>query len=654
MPVTYGDNTSRSGLSGPQRAAGLAKRKPTTNRLWQSLATRAGAIQPKLTVSQVNDPQEREADRIADGVTQMPQAGKSLDTSASRATDAGRVQLKSRQGAGEDSANSAPPIVHETLNAPGRPLDRETRSFMEDRFDTDFGHVQVHTGARAEDSARAVNAHAYTVGSDIVFAAPYSPTNAVGRKLLAHELTHVVQQQGVPSVQRMTLWRKAVAIRFQDEPTLDEVSDGKKILKEGAKGEAVIRITTALSELGHYTNPVVNEFFDIFVKTAVSKFQDAKGLKGKAADGCVDKLTFDELDKDFSASYKVERDVIGKQKSGDLLKGTQSLDDEERTASARAISTEVRINPVTKKLPDFQKEIKGKGKYADRLLKIVEAKIVDQYNRFGKGKDALHADPKKLHDPKQLDVIAGESQSAVDKVFGEYTKGMAPAQLKQGTNVFDAWDTKEKDFKAGGKTFEDKQVAWRVNKIFTGDAGVAALDEEHGAVQSRADEKAIIDKIRTDMINKYRPELIATHKGWPGYEDKGNVYIQLFMGADDDAKKQDMWRYYQTFIHEYLHALEHKDHIAYRDPMSEKEGGKTLREGTADYFTKITWNSITITDALRTKIEGAFNDPKVKTAIPSLTTYHESKNAERLAGIVGLRNVAAAFFLGKVELVGKK
>lgn len=50
------------------------------------------------------------------------------------------------------------------------------------------------------------------------------------------------------------------------------------------------------------------------------------------------------------------------------------------------------------------------------------------------------------------------------------------------------------------------------------------------------------------MIKKYRTELIETHKGWPGYEDKGNVYIQLFMGADVDAKKQDMWRYYQTLI----------------------------------------------------------------------------------------------------------
>ena len=90
-----------------------------------------------------------------------------------------------------------PPIVHEVLSSPGRPLDSETRAFIEPRFGYNFSQVRVHTDARAVNSARSVNASAYTVGSNIVFAADqYEPGATTGMKLLAHELTHVLQQRG--------------------------------------------------------------------------------------------------------------------------------------------------------------------------------------------------------------------------------------------------------------------------------------------------------------------------------------------------------------------------------------------------------------------------------------------------------------------------
>jgi hypothetical protein len=88
-----------------------------------------------------------------------------------------------------------PSIVRETLRSPGQPLDTETRSFMESRFGHDFSQVQVHTDTRAAESARAVDALAYTVGRDVVFGAgQYAPGTKTGRQLLAHELTHVMQQ----------------------------------------------------------------------------------------------------------------------------------------------------------------------------------------------------------------------------------------------------------------------------------------------------------------------------------------------------------------------------------------------------------------------------------------------------------------------------
>jgi Domain of unknown function (DUF4157) len=94
----------------------------------------------------------------------------------------------------------APPIVHHVLGESGRALDRETRSDMEASFGCDFADVRVHADDRAGRSARAVGAHAYTVGPHVVFGSGrYAPTTEPGRTLLAHELAHVVQQRRSPA-----------------------------------------------------------------------------------------------------------------------------------------------------------------------------------------------------------------------------------------------------------------------------------------------------------------------------------------------------------------------------------------------------------------------------------------------------------------------
>jgi len=91
--------------------------------------------------------------------------------------------------------STVPPIVHDVLSSPGRPLDAGTRAFMEPHFGHDFSQVRVHTDSRTAESVRAVNALAYTVGRDVVFGiGQYTPTTSEGKRLLAHELTHVVQQ----------------------------------------------------------------------------------------------------------------------------------------------------------------------------------------------------------------------------------------------------------------------------------------------------------------------------------------------------------------------------------------------------------------------------------------------------------------------------
>lgn len=91
------------------------------------------------------------------------------------------------------------PVLDVVSSGGGQPLEEPVRADMEGRLGHSFSDVRVHTGDAAHDSAASVNAHAYTVGSNIVFQRDkYDPGSDTGRTMLAHELTHVVQQRSGP------------------------------------------------------------------------------------------------------------------------------------------------------------------------------------------------------------------------------------------------------------------------------------------------------------------------------------------------------------------------------------------------------------------------------------------------------------------------
>jgi hypothetical protein len=145
-------------------------------------------LQGKLAVGSVADPLEKEADAAADRVMRSPGEGSAAGVGASAPMAGGAA---------------APHSVHDVLQSPGAALDAGVRAFMEPRFGHDFRQVRVHADARAAQSAQEVRARAYTVGQHVVFgAAQYTPASAAGRRLIAHELSHVVQQGRGLALQR--------------------------------------------------------------------------------------------------------------------------------------------------------------------------------------------------------------------------------------------------------------------------------------------------------------------------------------------------------------------------------------------------------------------------------------------------------------------
>jgi len=184
----------RGGAAALHRAAGNQAVKA---------ARESGEVQAKLAVGRPESPAEREADRVAETV---------LTASEGRAVDG--VRWGSGESGGRVVEGAAADRI-ESLRG-GKPLARSTRSFFEERFGRDFADVRVHTGPAADRAARSIGAEAFTLGTDIAFAnGNYDPRSRAGTRLLAHELTHVVQQTG----------RSARMVRRQSdgEPTFEEL-----------------------------------------------------------------------------------------------------------------------------------------------------------------------------------------------------------------------------------------------------------------------------------------------------------------------------------------------------------------------------------------------------------------------------------------------
>lgn len=169
---------------------------------------------------------------------------------------------RSTQNSERETRNpvGVPPIVHEVLGSSGRPLDAETRAFMEPRFGHDFSHVRVHEDARAAESAEADNALAYTVRSDVVFGSgQYKPETITGKRLLAHELAHVTQQSPVNGLLRQPAGSEDVAREGspeEQEPekiagaigeSAEQASDGEQMKAGKGSGLTAPQVTALIA-----------------------------------------------------------------------------------------------------------------------------------------------------------------------------------------------------------------------------------------------------------------------------------------------------------------------------------------------------------------------------------------------------------------------
>jgi outer membrane protein OmpA-like peptidoglycan-associated protein len=279
-----------------------------------------GVIQRKLAVGRVDDPLEHEADRVADQVMRMPATEISTAPALLQisrkcaACEEEETLRKKPAGKAEIAANEAPDTVREILRSPGQPLDASSRAYFEPRFGHDFSGVRVHTGAAAERSARDVNAQAYAAGFHIVFGASrFAPGTDEGRRLIAHELAHVVQQggfgraglparsssrpavagevqpgtNGTPTTARqrpaVVARPSASLIQRQPNPTIAKPAGKDPAEPVLSRAEEVQQSSTSPGQITFGLNPPMISFYNFAIGQPTLKGEHAAGLKTLAA-----------------------------------------------------------------------------------------------------------------------------------------------------------------------------------------------------------------------------------------------------------------------------------------------------------------------------------------------------------------------------------
>jgi Domain of unknown function (DUF4157) len=209
------------------------------------------------------------------------------------------VQEERSAAAHSDEAASIPSIVKDVLSSGGRPLDSHVRSTMERGFGHDFRDVRVHADAEASKAARAVGAIGYTVGRHVVLdASHYEPTTGRGKRLLAHELAHVVQQSGAFGAEPVRIGAKDDV--FEREAELAAARIGEEGGASPLRSTADVQVQRAMMCSKRLDAPVVGWFFnhayiddtgrnDCLGRSQVGNYAIQTLVSGNFARGCAAK-----------------------------------------------------------------------------------------------------------------------------------------------------------------------------------------------------------------------------------------------------------------------------------------------------------------------------------------------------------------------------
>jgi hypothetical protein len=437
--------------------------------------------------------------------------------------------------------------------------------------------------------------------------------------------------------------KKNLAARLKGDNDLKSIFDGTKTIKEGDKGLDVVKLQQVLVDM-KYQLPVTGKFKKDTV-TILKKFQtDAKiNVSGE-----LDKETIQAMDARFNkrTDYITAADDFDEK---DPKKDTRKLSRKDKKAALKTLKPQPAVAGAS-----FDK--KDAKAYSDEIKKSLDTIIPRFHKELHTDVAPLRADPKKnFHKDNDLEGAANVGKEVTDELYGDLNKGPV---FKMDVNLIDQWKDEEDNQKLLSDS--DKEDKARALVKYFIDANCNDINSKYNASPSEKKEtKALKAVINSFVDSKAKIQtLLDIDTGWEGAQSGGMQYLQLYKDPDNETNRQRMWELFHVSIHEYIHTLAHADYNKWANGLGGSEE-HTLIEGFCDFFTlnvRAKFPESTL-KPFQEQVEGSFYDAANPQAIPKAESlvgvYGSNEEAERMVGIIGIKNAQLGYFKGNVDLMGE-
>ncbi|MBZ9935659.1 DUF4157 domain-containing protein [Mesorhizobium sp. BR1-1-16] len=324
--------------------------------------------------------------------------------------------------------------------------------------------------------------------------------------------------------------------------------------------------------------------------------------------------------------------------------------------------------------------------YEDKIKKRIPGLIKAHHDAQAKSRTEVeHKDPTKSRSMNDMQVVANQAKDEVDLVFGHLydaskfkafqgDKRTPSGVLTKKGNLRDVWQV-EQDRRKANPQYEKASAKFWLFYLIQNDNDASAPDSvantntAHDASPSFGDDSVALNdeakairKVGDPFVISDKRQLFEIGRGWDAFQQGGDIFIQLFKNASPVADRVFLWDMYFVLMHEYLHKLAAKAYHDYADDLGGEHStqGNTLIEGVDSLLTEIAWSSA-VQHAGTPEVRGKVEPDAVKAGLPfdinllpkvPHRRYANYENAVRLAGVVGIHNLYAAYFQGRIDLIG--
>jgi len=354
---------------------------------------------------------------------------------------------------------------------------------------------------------------------------------------------------------------------------------------------------------------------------------------------------------------------------------TRDLTAAQKAEALEALKPDVRLS-ITGTPLAFVDTLPGETKsYEQKMRELMPGMIQSYWDSTVKDRGvAEHSDPAKVHELKEFEDIGNVAKRETDAVFGNYYDPAAHPKLRADTpgrrgNIHDLFADTERDLRRMTRAQRRTMARRLLLYFFQSDRDVRSLNDDHNASprfdshdRPQNDEAKALAKLADEFTSTDAEvqKLNEIDRGWDAsaFPATGDINIQIFRQPTTDEDRDFLWDMFQTLIHEYMHTLADPAYrrFANRFGRSSNENN-TLIEGVDSFLSEIVWTNVEprVNDSsLRAEIEGPSYSqlPPIRVAPPSRRRYPSYTEAVKLVGVVGIRNLYAAYFMGDVEKIG--